>query len=723
MSSLTALALRRPWALIAATLFIAIVAGIFGSSVSDSLLAGGQQDPNAESSQAARLLEAKFDISDQVMVLVLTSDTDARSTPTVRAVADDITSQLNQSAFVENVTSAWALPPAAADAMFSRDGKSGIITAGLRGGEDHAPKHAAALIEQIGGSRGGVQIRAGGQPVLYSQIVPQMKQDLVVMESIALPLSFLALIWIFGGLYAALLPLGVGITAVVGSMAVLKAVTCLTEVSSFALNLTVAMGLALAIDYSLLLISRYREEVAGGRSRDEAIVVATHQSGRTIAFSAITIAVALSALLLFPMYFLKSFAYAGVGVVVLSALITLLAVPAALKLLGGRIDKYDIRSRFRRQQKLVPRPITASRWYHNTKRVMRQAVPVTLVIVAGLLGLGAPFLELKLGFPDDRVLPASASARQVGDLLREEFPSGLNTQLSAILIPAPDDAELDRYASAISAVPNVKSVSAPNGLYMSGNPSGPPVAATGRAGGAALLTIDTRVIPGATDADDQLAALRATPPPAGSRLLLSGLAQIQRDNVHGVTSRIPLVLSLMAVTSLVLMFALTRSVLLPVKALVLNVLSLSATFGALVWIFQQGHLGGLGTQAVGTIAVSTPILLFCIAFGLSMDYEVFLMARIREYWLDSDRTRADSDEAVALGVARTGPIITAAALIMCVSFAALTAAQVSFIRAFGLGLTLAIAMDATVVRMLLVPASMRLFGKANWWAPLRKRPR
>lgn len=722
MTWLLRVALRAPWRLLAFALLAAAVAGSVGANASKVLSAGGQQDPAAESSQVERVLDEQFGISGQQFVLVLRSESSAR-TPGVAAVANDVERQLRNSGFVENLTSAWALPEGSAQRLFSRDGKSGVIVAGLTGGEDNAPKHAKELIELIGAERDGVTIRAGGQAVLYNQITTQMQGDLFLMESIAIPVSFLALIWVFGGLYAALLPMSVGIFSILGSMAILRTLAVFTGVSVFALNLTVALGLALAIDYSLLLISRYREEIARGNFADDAIGIATRQSGRTIAFSALTIAVALAALLLFPMYFLKSFAYAGIGAVLFSAAATLVIVPAALRLLGPRIDRFDVRVFLRRYlpRRGGPSPtgITASFWYRNTKRVLRFSAPVAAVIVTGLLAVGMPFLQLKLGFPDDRVLPKSTSARQVGDALRADFPADFTTNLPVVLTPVENSATsaLSKYASELSSIADVQGVSAPAGLYVRGTRVGPPRDAATIVSRTALLTVENSAAPGTDAAERLLAALHSVPPPTGSHMQLGGLAQTQHDNVHSVTSKIPLVLALMAASTFALLCVLTRSVVIPVKALVLNVLSLTATFGSLVWIFQQGHLHAAGTDPTGSIAVSTPILLFCVAFGLSMDYEVFLMARIREYWLKSARTRADNEESVALGVAQTGPTITAAALIMCISFAALTAAQVAFVRMFGLGLTLAVLLDATIIRMLLVPAFMHLLGTANWWSP------
>jgi RND superfamily putative drug exporter len=542
------------------------------------------------------------------------------------------------------------------------------------------------------------------------------------MEAIALPLSFLVLVWVFGGLVAAALPLAVGGFAIFGSMAVLRAITFATDVSIFALNLSVAMGLALAIDYTLLIISRFRDELGSGVGRDEALVRTMATAGRTVLFSAITVALSMSAMVLFPMYFLKSFAYAGIAVVAFAATAALVVTPAAIALLGKRLDSLDVRRlgrRLLRRPQPGQRPVEQTFWYRLAKFVMRRAVPIGLAIVALLVALGAPFLGVKWGVPDDRVLPTSSSARQVGDQLRTDFAHDLATDVTVVIPRAAGvtAAELGRYAARLSQVPDVSSVSAPGGTFVAGSPVGPPSAATAMKDGSAFLTVASSAPLFSPASEMQLDRLHAVPGPGGEHVLMTGTAQINRDTAQAVTSRLPIVLAVIAAITFVLLFLLTGSVVLPLKALVLNVLSLTAAFGALVWIFQDGHLGALGTTATGTLVVNMPVLLFCIAFGLSMDYEVFLVSRIREYWLASNRTRADNDESVALGLAHTGRVITAAALIMSISFAALIAAHVSFMRMFGLGLTLAVLMDATLVRMLLVPAFMHVMGRFNWWAP------
>jgi RND superfamily putative drug exporter len=716
------LAIAAPRRIVAVAVLVMVACGIFGIPVAKHLSAGGFQDPTSESSQATRILVDKFGQGDMQLLITVTSDDGAQG-PAARAIGTDIASQLKASPYVADVTSAWTAPAPAAPALVSKDGKTGLIVAGITGGESGAQKHAKTLTDQLVHDRDGVMVRAGGEAMTYVQINGQSEKDLLTMESIAIPLSFLVLVWVFGGLFSAALPLAVGGFAILGSMAVLRALTLITDVSIFAMNLTIAMGLALAIDYTLLIISRFRDEIADGADRERALVRTMVTAGRTVLFSAMTVALSMVAMVLFPMYFLKSFAYAGIAVVAFAALAAVVVAPAAIVLLGDRLDSLDVRRLARRivgRPEPVRKPIEQTFWYRSTKFVMRRAIPIGIAVVTLLLVLGAPFLGIKWGFPDDRVLPTSLSTRQVGDELRNNFAVDSARNVTVVI---PDTAgtkpaDLDRYASELSQVPDVSSVSSPGGTFAGGRPIGPPSAATGIKDGSAFLTIGSTA-PLFTDASEvQLDRLRAVNTPAGQPVQLTGVAQINRDSSESITSRLPLVLGIIAAITFVLLFLLSGSVILPLKALVLNVLSLTAAFGALVWIFQDGHLGALGTTPTGTLVANMPVLLFCVAFGLSMDYEVFLVSRIREYWLKSGgKTRADNDESVALGLARTARVVTAAALIMSISFAALIAAQVSFMRMMGVGMTLAVLADATLVRMLLVPAFMHVLGRWNWWAP------
>ncbi|OBI17495.1 hypothetical protein A5712_23935 [Mycobacterium sp. E2327] len=708
LQRLARLAIRAPRRIIALSLFAMVATAVVGLPVIHSLSAGGFRDPSAESSRATDMLATRFHQGDTELLITVASDEGIQSGAAER-VGTDIVRQLHDSPYVARVASPWAAPSAASTGLVSKDGKVGLIVASITGGTNAAGQHAETLSDQVVRSRDGVTVRAGGQAMVDAQITSQTRDDLKVMETIAVPVSFLVLVWVFGGFLAAAIPLAVGGIAIFGSMAVLRALTCVTDVSIFALNLLLAMGLALAIDYTLLLLSRFRDEIASGTERNAAIVRTMTSAGRSVLFSAMTVSLSMSALMFFPMPFLKSFAYAAIAVVALAVGAAIIVTPAAIVVLGKRVDS----------RAGAARPVEQTFFYRLAHFVMRRAVPIGLGLTVVLVALGMPLFGMKVGIPDDRVLPTSSTARQVGDQLRTQFSADVASSLTVVVPDArgltPN--ALADYASRLSMVPDVPSVSAPGGTFVAGARVGPPVAEAGVADGSAFLTVASSAPLFSDASNTQLDRLHAVAGPGGAQVLITGTAQVNRDTANAITSRLSLVLAAIALITLVVMFRLTGSVVLPLKTLLLSGLSLTASFGALVWIFQDGHLGGLGTTATGTLVLTMPVVLFCIAFGLSMDYEVFLVSRIYEYWLASDRTAAGNDHSVALGLARTGRVITAAALIMSISFAALIAAQVSFMRMFGVGLTLAVLSDATLVRMLLVPAFMRVMGRANWWAP------
>jgi RND superfamily putative drug exporter len=718
LSRLALIAIAAPRRVIASAMFLAVVAAVFGIPAAATLPGGGFLDQTAESARATAILAEKFHQGDMEMTLLVRSQSGV-SQGAARMVGVDIVRQLAQSPFVAQVASPWDAPQ---PGLVSRDGKSALIGAALDGGETSAPKHARELADRLTRDRDGVTVQAGGMAIIYEELNRQTKNDLLRMEFVAIPLSFAALVWVFGGLLAAALPILVGGLAILGSLAVLRAVALVADVSIFAVNVSVALALALGIDYTLLIISRYRDELADGLHPAEALPRTMATAGRTVLFSALTVALALAALVIFPMYFLRSFAYAGVAVVAFAALAAMVVAPAVIVLLGDQLDAlnvWDLGRRVFRRPQPPPATIEQTFWYRTAKLAMRHAIPVGLAIVALLLALGGPFLGVEWGYPDDRVLPAASSARAVSDRIRHDFGADSETGVR-VVIPRAEGLttlDLDEYAARLSRVPDVSAVSAPTGTFVAGERRGPPSAAAGMAGGSAYLTVASGAPLYSAASGAQLDRLHAVPVPGARQVELAGLAQMNRDSVKAITSRLPLLFGFVACVIMVLLFLLTGSLVLPVKAVLLNMLSLTAGFGALVWIFQDGHLGALDTTPTGTLVANIPVLMFCIAFGLSIDYEVFLLSRIREYWLASDRTRADNDESIASGVARTGRIITAAALLMSISFAALTSAEVSFMRMFGVGLTLAVLVDATLVRVLLVPAFMHVFGGLNWWAP------
>jgi RND superfamily putative drug exporter len=727
LERVTSRALKYPRRVLAAAVVIIALCAALGSGIGPTLLAGGYSDPASESARATAMLNNIFNRGGPQVILRLRlpAGGDIASDAAASTVAETITSELESKPFVQRpVLSLWRNPDLA-PALRSDDRTSGLIVVTVTGGDRDGPANAQQIDQHYTGERAGIDVTVGGEALVYHQVTEQTARDLTVAEAIAIPVTFVMLVWVFGGLIAAAIPIVIGLVAIAGAAAILRLLTAVTDVSVFALNLATALGLALAIDYTLLIVSRYREESANGVPRADAVVRTMSTAGRTVLFSSVTVALSLSAMAIFPMYFLRSFAYAGVGVIVVAASAALVITPAILFLLGNRIDALDVRNPIRKVLRRPPPRLIApqnSAFYRSTRFVFHHYALVGLAVVAFLLVLGAPFLGIKVGYPDDRVLPASASSHQLGDQLRDDFSQNASVSVTSVLPGVGDDAEanstVDDYAARLSRVDGVDSVVTARTAVVDGRQvaAGDPGASVG---GSQFVTVATSADPLSDTGQTQLDTLRAVSPPPGTDALFTGLAQQNRDNVNAIVDRLPLVFGVIVIATFVLLFLLSGSLVMPLKALVLNAISLSATFGAMVWIFQDGHLGGLGTTVTGSLAATMPVLMFCIAFGLSMDYEVFVLSRIREEWLRTGgNTRTDNEYAVAMGLARTGRVVTAAAVLMAVVFAAIVASQVAFMRMFGLGLMLAVLVDATLVRVLLVPAFMRFAGTANWWAPV-----
>src|SRR5918996_203483 len=474
----------------------------------------------------------------------------------------------------------------------------------------------------------------------------------------------------------------------------------------------ITVGIGVGIDYALFVVSRFREEMRAGHGTEDAVVRTVETAGRTVLFSALTVAISLSALLVFPMYFLRSFAYAGIAVVALAGFGAIVFLPSLLAVLGPRVDSLTL---FRRK----PKEVGEGMWHRIATFVMRRPWPVAVSVVAVLLLLGTPFLGVSTGLPDDRVLPQTASARQVQQEIRQGFSSEEASALSVVAVDAGPadsarDAAVDEYASDLSSLEGVARVDASTGSYLDGRLVAPPSPASDRFEGetGTWLAVVPSVEPISAAAERLVDEVRSTPAPFETQV--SGPSAELVDSKDSLLSRLPLAAAIIGLVTLVLLFLMTGSVVVPLKAIVLNLLSLTATFGAMVWIFQEGNLSDLlGFTATGTLDTTTPILMFCIAFGLSMDYEVFLLSRIKEEY---DRT-GDNVASVAMGLERTGRIVTAAAALLAIVFIAFATSEVTFIKLFGVGMALAVIMDATLIRAALVPAFMRLAGRANWWAP------
>lgn len=712
IAALSGFAIRAPRSVLIMVGVAFLLCGALGSLAPSKLSNGGFVDNHAESATAARILDADYGMSGMQLVLTVESEGGAHDSATANR-GREIAERVRADQRVQRVVSPWT-EPQLSSALISRDGRIGLVVATVRGDENTAPEAASALADEFTGSTGGITVRAGGQSRLWWDTAQQTQRDLGIAEGIALPLTFLLLMWFLRSAVAAAVPFITGVAAIVATTGVLYLLTFVLNLSVFALNITTAIGLALAIDYSLLIIGRYREEIAAGRPAEQALSLAMRRGGRAVAFSGLTVGIALIGMLVFPLDFLRSLAVAGLAVVLVSIVLALTLVPALLAVLGARINRKPLRE---------AGPVEQSRLYRVARAVQRRPVLCALPVVALLLVLGSPITGLKMGLPDDRVLPTSASSRQVGDLLRDRFDNNATATVHIVVV-APNDGgalgDLAAYSKALSAVADVQAVTGPAGTYVNGAPSAPADPDALRPG-SAHLTVATSVDPYSDQGKHLLDALRAIDAPTPV-VHFGGQAQQNVDAATGITAGFPKAVLWIAVTTFLLLLLLTGSVVLPLKALALNVLSLSATFGALVWIFQDGHLGGLGTETTGYTIATIPVLLFCVSFGLSMDYEVFLLARFTEEWEHSDKTRAANDDAVALGIARSGRIVTAAALLMAVVFAGITASGVTMNRMLGLGLALAVLLDATLVRMVLVPAFMRVMGTANWWTPRWTKP-
>ena len=696
---------RRRWILVATLVFLG-VAGALGGNVASVLSSGGFDDPNAESTLAAKALQDTFGQGNPNVVLLVTAADGDVDDPAVVRAGGELTQQLAAEADIEQAFSYWTLnnaPP-----LRSNDGSQALVLARIGGSQNHMIERIEELAPRYEGTSGPIEVAVGGQAQVFSQVGTTIEEDLARAETLSLPVTLILLVLVFGSVVAAGLPLGVGILAILGTFLVLRILASMTEVSIYALNLTTAMGLGLAIDYALFIVSRFREEMRAGLTPDDAVVRSVETAGRTVLFSAATVAASLAALIVFPLSFLRSFAYAGIAVVAMASVGAVVVLPAILAALGTKVDKGRL---FKRD----PKPDEEGFWHRMATFVMRRPIVVGAVVVAFLAFLGAPFFGVQFGLPDDRVLPADATSRGVQDEIRENFSSRESDVLPVVATDAQiDETDVDAYAVTLSQLDDVARVDALTGSYVDGQLVAPPNEASLRFAHdtATWVAVVPAVEPVSAEAEDLVHAIRDTPAPFDVQV--AGPSADLVDSKASIFGRLPIAAGIIAVVTFVVLFLMFGSVLVPLKAVVLNLLSLSATFGAMVWIFQDGNLSeALNFTATGRLDTTTPILMFCVAFGLSMDYEVFLLSRIKE---EHDRTGL-SMESVAVGLEKTGKIVTAAAALLAVVFIAFSTSNITFIKLFGIGLALAVIMDATLIRGTLVPAFMRLAGEANWWAP------
>ena len=667
----------------------AAVAGAFGFGVAKRMSPYGADDPATQSVQASNRYQraAGHLIDPGVVALVSSGDVHGGA---ARARVDQVASELQNAPDVALVRSFYTTGN---PAMVSTDGRSTYVLAYFKPLSDRALKDVAQQIEnRFEGQR---DVKLGGLAVASAQVNTDVGHDLAHAELLAFPIILLLSLLFFRSLVAALLPPLLGGLTIVGTFFALRVVTSFADLSVFSLNFVTGMGLGLAIDYSLFMVSRYREEGAKSGFGAEALKRTLQTAGRTILFSSLTIAAAIASLAVFPQRFLYSMGIAGALVALLAATLSLTVLPALLAVLGPRVNALAPK-RLQRAADRDARPAQQGFWYRLSRLVMRRPGRIAIASAAFLIVLGIPFWGIKFIQADAGVLPASASARQVDTLLAREFPANRATPLDVFVGLPASDPRVRALEARIAHLPDVSGVAPaqPAGLQDS------------------LITV-APIQPPLADATrrlvNQVRAIR-TPFYVG----VAGETASFVDLEHSLAVHLPLVLTIVICSTLIILFLMTGSVVLPVKAVLMNFLSLSAMLGILVWIFQDGHLQGLlGFQSDGALDATQPIFLFAVGFGLATDYGVFLLSRIKE----AHDAGAPNSEAVAIGLERTGRIVTAAAILFAVAIGAFATSQIVFIKELGIGAALAVLIDASIVRALLVPSLMELLGAWNWWAP------
>jgi putative drug exporter of the RND superfamily len=709
---LAAFSLRHRRAILVGAGLFTVVAGILGSGATSHLSEGGSDAPSEQSVRAAQILGHEFHAGDSNFFVVVTARRGNVDSPATAAAGAALTRRLRHAHDVVNVQSYWSLGDVGA--LESKGHTQALIVGRILGDQNQVVDREPAIGALFERAPAAVEVQVGGFADSYREIDVLVERGLIASELIAIPITFVVLLIVYGSVVAALLPLGVGAMAVTGTLLTLRILAAFTTVSVFAENMTTALGLGLAIDYSLFMVTRYREELAAGHRTDEAVCRTVASAGRTVAGSSLTVAAALAAMMVFPIIYLQSFAYVGVAVALLAGLSAVLVLPALLGVLGPRVNAATV---WRRS--ITPRDVGL--WSHTARRVMRHPIVVIVAVTSILLLLATPFLGLKFGSLDYRILPPTDSVRLVNDHVVDAFGVGETQQLEVVipkLAQAPGSPARTRviadYADRLSRLPGVEYVAAFTGVSYRGVilPAPAGYLAQFNSSQGTWLSVIPKSNALSSSGRQLVEAVRATPSPGPA--LVGGSPAEFVDSTAIISHDLPLVLLLVGAVSFIVLFCMFKSVLIACKALVLSALSLSAMLGAMVWVFQEGHLSGLlGFTATGNLSATTPILMFCVAFGLSMDYEVFLISRIKE----QHDAGLDDVEAVALGLQRTGRIVTAAAVLISAVFLGQLVSGIASVKLFGLGVSLAVLMDALAIRGLLVPAFMKLAGRANWWAP------
>ena len=722
---------RWRWAtlVVSALLLVLSVAGVLGGG---ALTSGNSEKSNLESARATELVNQQLSSgrpAGSSFLLIFSSKSQPATDPAFRSAVESALAPIEHAPHVTAVQTPYNAPtPPAAAALISRDGHEALVRIDLNETGNQAGADYAALRSEV--HPRGVTVTGTGQVPINRAFNTTLESDLARAETISLPLALILLLLIFGSVVAAGLPLGVGVLAILAGIAGTFLLTRVTDVSQYALNVVTLIGLGVAIDYSLFVVNRFRDELAGGASREEALSKTMATAGRAITFSGLTVAVGLSAMLFYQGTFLASMGAAGAIVVAAAVFYGLTFLPALLAVLGPRVNLLTLPLLGRR-----PRAGRGS-WHRMATWVMRRPVQVLVPALALLVLMGIPFLHLRLANGDVDQLPPRLEARQGYDNLIKSFPGQDQTQFT-VVVDYPDGHPLtagrigDQYdlSRRLAAIPGVLRV---NSIYSadpsltradyqrlySGDPSRlPPELRQALSQSAAKNIVVMNAVsnqPASSDAARSiLATIRAQRVGDRGKVLVSGQTAFDVDIINFILGRTPLAVGFVIVVTYFVLFLLTGSLVLPLKAVALNLLSISASFGALVWIFQDGHLSGLLGFTPQSIDPSIPVILFAIVFGMSMDYEVLLVSRIHEEY----SATGDNTLAVADGLERSGRLITGAAAIMVGVFLAFGLAEVVLIKSIGIGLAIAVALDATIVRVLIVPAVMRILGRYNWWAP------
>ena len=680
---------RRRKAMVILFIVSILTAGTVGTMIFSRLDSGGYSNPNSDSYQVYNYLNKNLNVADPNIVVVVDSGDLSITDPTVATKAQMLETEMAKAPGVTKVVSYWNT--GGEKTLAASDGKAAYILV-YGGGEAFTPESqemGAYFQKNFDGKRNGLTIYSGGVGVVGNAINKKIADDLKIAEAISIPLTFILLVMVFGAMAASAMPLLVGVSAILGAFFLLYLISLVTSVSVYALNLTTGMGLGLGIDYALLIVNRFREELHRGKSVEDSIVDTMASAGKTVFYSGLTVLVTLLSLTFFPLPFLKSFGYAGVSVVAIAVAGALFGLPPILAMLGTKVNKGVVR-------KSAIEHKDEGRWAQTARLVMKRPVAVVLLSLIILGILAAPIKNIAFSQGDSRILPASNPAAVATAIQESRFESNIATIDILVLDGAGKENEISSYIEEVKKVSGIVTVATPQTI-----------------GNDIQITAYESMLPRSPEAQQLIHNLRDLPAPAGT--LIGGVAADYTDTQDGIAETLPLALGWIAISVLILLFVFTGSIILPIKAVLLNVMSLAATMGVMTWIFVDGHLQWLvGSFTVtGTLDTSIVILIFVVVFGLSMDYELFLLSRIREEHL----LGKSNIESVATGLQRSARIITAAAVLLAVVFAAFVTSGVTSIKMMGFGVAFAVVLDATLIRALLVPALMRLLGERNWWAP------